>query len=176
MKDNKLYQEKSVDKMLKMATLVIIVYAIYQVRNKKTLDSLAVSIVGIILLINYAPKRDYYLPFLGDSVIPSGLLVPHFPENANFSKQIKIKPKQKIVFWASEPSNKPSKMPWEAYKKYKNSGVAIANERGIVTLRVRKPGVYSKPWGYGDSTLKRHIHYRVVRSNGMLGRVETLYV
>lgn len=176
MKNNKLYSEKSMDKMMKVALMCVLIYNIYNASKTNTNENLIVMFVSVILLANFAPKRDYYLPFLGDAVIPTGLLVPHFPENANVSKRIRIKPRQKVVFWASEPSDNPKQMPWNAYKQYKNSGVAFSDEKGMVTLRVRKPSVYSKPWGFGDSVLKRHIHYRVVRTNGMLGRVETIYL
>lgn len=176
MKNNKLYQDKYIDKMFKVTMLAIALIAVYQNYNKNNLSNLLITIVSAFVLINFATKRDYYLPFLGDSVIPTGLLVPHFPEDASVTKKIRVKPNQKVVFWASEPSKNQTQMPWEAYKKYQNAGVSVANKNGIAIIRIRSPSSYTKPWGYGDSVLKRHFHYRVVKTNGMLGRVETVYV
>lgn len=176
MKNNKMYKDKYIDKMFKAITLFLIGFTAYQNYNKNDLPNLLITMISVLVFVNYVTKRDYYLPFLGDAVIPTGLLVPHFPEDASVTKQIRVKPRQKVIFWASEPSKNTAQMPWEAYKKYQNAGVSIANENGIATIRIRKPSSYTKPWGYGDSVLKKHFHYRVVRTNGMLGRVETVYI
>jgi hypothetical protein len=78
------------------------------------------------------------------------------------------------MFWAAEPENKEleSLVDWrQAYLSFRNAGVAIADQNGYVTLKVRKPQPYQVPM---RRTLSPHIHYRAFLEDGMLGRVETV--
>ena len=177
-KNNNLYREKSIQKLIKSGLVsmpFILAYLIYyESKREKVLAFICIAI-GIYFLT----KRDFYLPFLGDTVFPGGNLIQQVPLNATVSRQIKVKPYQRVVYWAAEKNNKanPNQMPWSAYKDYSNSGVAIANEKGIADLKVRKPAPYSKPWGwFGSKGLRPHIHFRLQKASGFWGRVETVYL
>jgi uncharacterized membrane protein YuzA (DUF378 family) len=118
--------------------------------------------------------RDSYLPFLGPTIVPSSLLAASTPEGADYEVRVLVKPGQKVMFWAAEPDNKEleSLVDWrQAYLSFRNAGVAIADQSGYVTLKVRKPQPYQVPM---RRTLSPHIHYRVFLEDGMLGRVETV--
>jgi len=120
--------------------------------------------------------RDSYLPFLGPSIIPCSLLKEQVPEGANFSVSVTVNPSQKIIYWAAEPANSElaELQDWKhAYLGYKNAGVAVADDNGKATLKVRKPQPYTVPI---MRELKPHIHYRTCGENGFIGRVETVTV
>jgi uncharacterized membrane protein YuzA (DUF378 family) len=121
-------------------------------------------------------RRDTYLPFLGETVMPCSVLVEKTPDGASVSKTVVVNPGAKVLFWASEPNTE--KMAelsdWrKAYLEYANAGVTTADAAGNATLRVRKPQPYKVPV---HGRLESHIHYRVCGSDGFLGPVQTLFI
>lgn len=129
-------------------------------------------VVGISALVHIF-SRDYYLPFLGSAVYPCGSLVEKTPYHSDTEIRVKEAPKSTIVYWASEPNTKVVKDPWQAYDKYANNGVTNTDEKGMASLKFRKPSSYKVPSG---KTLKPHVHYRVCTNSGMLGPVKTVFV
>lgn len=140
----------------------------------KELATIIYLLVGISAVIHLF-SRDYYLRFLGDCVFPCGSLSVKTPEGADTSVTITVKPNVNVVFWAAEPNTKVIETPWEAYNMYSNSGVAKSDANGTVELRFRKPASYNVPRLF-NNTLQPHVHYRVCKNNGMLDRVETVFV
>lgn len=129
-----------------------------------------------IAALSLAFCRDFYLPFLGQTVMPCSLLTEHTPEGADTSVRVQVRPGAKVMYWAAEPENAELKeiQDWrKAYLGFRNAGVAIANEDGIAELKVRKPQAYSVPL---KGTLEAHVHYRVCGDDGMMDRVETTFV
>ena len=120
--------------------------------------------------------RDFYLPFLGETVMPCSVLSVQKPEGADTSAKILVAPGAKVMYWAAEPKNEDLKgiQDWrKAYLGFRNAGVAVADANGNVELSVREPQAYSVPMkGKVDS----HIHYRVCRNDGMMDRVETTFL
>ena len=122
-------------------------------------------------------RRDMYLPFLGETVLPGGALSQKTPQNANEQVTIRTLPNAKVVYWASEPNPTQGKdVPnWsEAYDEYENSGVAVADATGQAILRFRGP-----PQSYKVPIMGRlepHVHFRICDENGMMGRVQALKV
>jgi uncharacterized membrane protein YuzA (DUF378 family) len=120
--------------------------------------------------------RDFYLPFLGQTVMPCSLLTEHTPEGANTSVRVHVHPGAKVMYWAAEPENTELKeiQDWrKAYLGFRNAGVTIANADGIAELKVRKPQAYSVPM---KGKLESHVHYRVCGDDGMMDRVETTFL
>lgn len=118
--------------------------------------------------INLMMKRDFWLPFLGNSVLPPNL-VP-LRENQKYDTEIKVcVPKgSKVAYWAAIP-HKETPDVISAYDKYQNSGVVMANKDGIATLKVMKGTGYIVPSG---RYIKPHLHYRVIDNEyGMMGPV-----
>ena len=143
---------------------------------KKTFSS-AEPIIYIIVglaAIYFLFSRDFYLPFLGETVFPCEPLAEKIPDNYDTVKTVKVEPNSNVIFWASETlKDDVVDNPWVAYSKYKNSGVIRSDENGIAVLKVRKPIAYKIPSG---KILQPHVHYRVCKKNGFLGRVETVYL
>lgn len=98
------------------------------------------------------------------------------PENADTQVEVQVEPGVKVLYWAAEPSTEGLKKlkDWRgAYMKYMNVGVVKANEDGIANLMVRRPQSYVVPW---RGRLEPHIHYRVCSENGMMSRINTVFL
>ena len=143
---------------------------------KKTFTSAEPMIYIIVGLaaIYFLFSRDFYLPFLGETIFPCEPLADKIPDNYDTTKTIKVEPNSNVIYWASESAKDDViDNPWLAYSKYNNSGVIRSNDNGIAILKIRKPVSYKIPSG---RVLQPHIHYRVCKLNGILGRVETIYL
>ena len=126
--------------------------------------------ISIVLL---AIKKQTWLPFLGDTVIPVTLL----PETVNVGDttiKIKVKPNTKVAYWASLPSTA-EKLPVDiAYGDYSNAGVSKSDKDGFATLTFNKGVGYIVPSG---KYIKPHIHYRELNTEySMIGPVKTVYL
>jgi uncharacterized membrane protein YuzA (DUF378 family) len=121
--------------------------------------------------------RDLYLPFLGETVIPNGALPEKTPERWSEKAVVDVPANTKVIFWAAEPVGEGSlgqvKGPAEAYSAYENAGVTVSSADGKAELRVRSPQSYRVPV---RGLLEPHIHYRIYTSDGMLGRVKTVFL
>lgn len=139
-----------------------------------------IAIVALICALMIGFRRDSYLPFLGEMVLPASLLKDATsPANSNVETDIVVDAPDgsKVVYWGSAPSTSSSYVapsPSAAYKDYSNAGIAVVRN-GVARVRFFCPIKYQVSWG---KTLDRHIHYRVIdkNSNVMLGPVKTLYV
>lgn len=132
-------------------------------------------LVGLSAIVHLF-SRNYYLPFLGRCVYPCGSLMPKTPSDADVTVKVVVEPNVNIIYWAAEPNAKVVDNPWLAYSEYENTGVARSNEKGEVTLRVRKPAAYKVPKTFHDKTLKPHIHYRTCTMNGILSPVQSVFM
>ena len=141
----------------------------------KDLDRFVYVLVGIAALVHLF-SRDYYLPFLGKTVYPCGSLQPKVPANADMSVTIKVQPNVNVIYWAAETNKEIVDNPWLAYSEYENTGVTRSDAQGNAVLRFRTPSSYKVPSMFGDKTLKAHVHYRTCGFNGMLTRVETVFM
>ena len=140
-------------------------------RTVEHFDTVVYCLVGISALM-YFFMRDFYLPFLGRMVYPCGSLAQKTPDNADLSTTIKVEPHVNVVYWAAEEGDSVRENPIIAYSQHSNAGVVKADQNGVAVLRVRKPAAYKVP----TSTLAPHIHFRTCDSDGMLSRVNTVFV
>lgn len=119
-------------------------------------------------------RRDFYLPFLGETVMPCSVLADQTPEGAETEIGVKVTPGAKVLFWAAEPANEDLKDLQDyrgAYLQYRNAGVTTADAAGNATLKVRTPQPYKVPL---RGELAPHIHYRVCGEGGFMGPVRTI--
>lgn len=131
-----------------------------------------------LLLVGFAALcvgmvRDFYLPFLGETLVPCSILEVKAPDNADASVTVLVAPGRKVLYWAAEPENESlhTLLNWRsAYLEYKNAGVALSDSDGRAVLKVRKPQGYRVP----TMVLPRHVHYRVCGDEGFLGPVRTV--
>ena len=119
--------------------------------------------------------RDYYLPFLGKTVIP---IISTRPATENLKKVnlVNLPPDARIIYWAAKSSSKESD--WKVYNNYSNSGVSITDKDGNATIQIECPLEYNIPSLFGRKRLKRHVHYRyeIPGYAGMFSKVYTTYI
>lgn len=139
-----------------------------KITQLKKIIYITIGICGFLLF-----ERDTLLPFLGHTVYPCQPLRESSPANYNLQIKIKTIPNTNVIYWASESSQNIFDNPYDAYGNYNNNGVARSNENGVAILKVRKPSEYIVPY---KGKLNKHIHYRICNGNGILSRIETVYV
>ncbi len=128
-------------------------------------------LVGVSALL-VAFNRDTYLPFLGESVFPVGIIQDQIPPGATRSISVNVQPGAKVVYWASEPGD--GRHDYKvAYGQYLNAGVATADSSGHAVLKVREPQSYSVPF---KGRLQPHVHFRVFDHTGFVGRIKTVFL
>lgn len=129
-------------------------------------------LVGLSALLHIV-SRNFYLPFLGDSVFPCNSMVEKVPEHANTEVTVSTLPNVNVIYWASESNKEVVKNPWLAYDQYSNAGVTRSDVNGVAKLKFREPSAYKVPLGM--KTLQPHVHYRVCSHPGMLSEVKTVF-
>lgn len=152
---------------------------ILQLLNNITLksDSLVKILYVIIglsaLYIMY--KKDSYLPFLGNSVIPPAL--PEYsPEKKTLNIEVDISDPnaEKVLYWASNSNDKSFDDYKSAYGNFENSGIVKVNNGKAVLGLSGCPASYKvKKYGISETTLPKHVHYRVLTNSGMASEVLT---
>jgi len=131
-----------------------------------------IYIIVAIAGISLALKKETWLPFLGRTVIPTNVLDLKVPVKYDTKVKITIEPNTKVIYWAALGKNNPNQDVSVAYNNYENSGVALSDATGIVELLILAGDSYIVP-PFGIMK-PRHIHYRIVKSNNILGQVNTI--
>jgi uncharacterized membrane protein YuzA (DUF378 family)/intracellular sulfur oxidation DsrE/DsrF family protein len=147
----------------------------FEVLFGKSITNVLYILVGIAAL-SIMFFRDSYLPFLGPMVAPCSVLQPREPPGATKAVKVIVPANSKVIYWAAEPASESLKTVHsaaEAYQKYDNAGVAVANADGVAILKVREPQSYKVPF---MGKLESHIHYRICGESGFMGRVNTAHI
>ena len=166
--------------LLVVSALNWLFVAVFDVNSLETLFGKSIAnalyiLVGI-AAISIMFFRDSYLPFLGPMVAPCSVLQPREPPGATKAVKVIVPAHSKVIYWAAEPASESLKTvnsAMEAYQKYENAGVTVANADGIAILKVREPQSYKVPF---MGKLESHIHYRICGESGFMGRVNTAYI
>lgn len=82
------------------------------------LSRIMVGLASLYLVFN----RDTYLPFFGETVYPCAGFADKVPDDATLSILVKVPPRSKVVYWASEHSKDMAPDP------YDNAGVVTADQ------------------------------------------------
>lgn len=148
------------------------------ITSNQTIINILVVLILASVFYNIT-KRDYYLPFLGPTIIPisdsqteqGGKLVEVSLTN--------IPANTRVLFWAAK-SNPDGTWPnpYDAYKGYNNTGLAKTDDQGNVTIKVNCPSDYQiSKFGF-NKKLSKHIHYRYEfpKYPGMFSSVKTKYI
>lgn len=113
-------------------------------------------------------NRDFWLPFLGDSVLPAELVDIKQPAKFDTVIKVKVSPNSKVAYWAANPHETTPDVV-SAYGNFNNSGVVMADNEGVAELRVIRGSGYKVPSG---RYIKPHVHYRELTGEyGMMGPV-----
>ena len=122
--------------------------------------------LGVVML---ATDRTTYLPFLGECALPPTVFRTATPRALlqGADQVIKIPAPRgavHVVWWAAESS---AAMPTKAYGAFTNSGVVdlLPGDTQVMIALSSPVGEYMG--------LPKHVHYRGVYPNGLLGPVKT---
>ena len=142
-----------------------------EVGQETYLDKIIYILIAL-AAIKLAVDRDFWLPFLGKTVLPSNL-IPLKDVVGDTTIEVKVHPNTKVAYWASLPQ-KTKEIPKvkEAYGDYKNAGVVLSDKNGIAKLIINKGTNYIIPYGM---ELSRHVHYRELNQEfAFIGKIHTL--
>lgn len=134
---------------------------------------LAIGLAAAFFVFN----RDYYLPFLGEAVIPLG---PHKPaENLSKIKITGLPPNTLVMAWGANKAEEVFEDPFTAYGDYANHEIVKSNANGEAIVELVCPSEYHvNKFGLRKQKLDRHIHYRyqLPQYKGLFSRVYTKYL
>jgi uncharacterized membrane protein YuzA (DUF378 family) len=161
-------------------------------RRRLSIDKVIYFIVGVCAIV-LAFDRTLWLPFLGESVMPS-VLIPITSDNTsnktstNTTNTVKVHvtPNTKVAYWSAKPGNNSeiptviespsSSLPQvkDAYGNFENSGVVMSDAQGVATLTFDKGTAYVVPSG---RQIDSHVHYRELSGEyGMIGPVQSVFI
>jgi hypothetical protein len=164
--------QKWTNVLLIAGALILFVQGVFDVNPFPRVLFILIGVAGFYNLL----FRDFYLPFLGKTVMPCTGLEERTPSGADTNVTVSVSPFAKVLYWAAEPSADELKNinDWKvAYSSFENLGVTTADQTGQATLSVRKPQPYSVPF---KGRLNPHIHYRVCGEDGMMDPVRTVFL
>ena len=127
-----------------------------------------IYVILALALVLFASHKSTWFPYLNETVIPTGLLKNSTPPNANQVVQLLEKPNTKIVYWSVYP-NSTNKNRVEAYDDFANAGVTTTDKDGNAELNIMRGTDY---FSMGGEKINRHIVYRLVDYDGMLGPIK----
>lgn len=129
--------------------------------------TLLASIAALFLIL----QKTTFLPFLGETVLPPSVLKVASPTESTFNVTVKVPGRAThVVYWAAGPAGTVVPNPMDAYAGFTNAGV-VPVINGTATLPIMCPAAYKVPMK--SKVLDKHVHYRAVFSEGMLGEVKT---
>jgi hypothetical protein len=132
-----------------------------------------IGLSSIYLMFN----RNFYLPFLGKTVVPFSLMKKQkIPKDSSVSVQVNVPPYSRVIYWAAEPlqeNQTTERCVRVAYGTFENSGITTADETGKAQLILRMPAGYTIKKCLLDKRLPSHVHYRYSLSDGMLSEIYT---
>jgi uncharacterized membrane protein YuzA (DUF378 family) len=131
----------------------------------------AIYILVALCGISLAYKRTTWLPFLGKTILPGNLVTKQTPSKANKKIKVRVQPNAKVAYWAATGKDKNEQDVFDAYGDNSNSGVVMADDKGIAELPIIEGAGYKVPTG---KRIPRHVHYRVI-GNSMMDRVRTAF-
>ena len=119
--------------------------------------------------LRLAFQRDTYLPYLGWNVLPSSLIEEKIQGDADLHIKIDA-PKHavKVIYWASEKSDKDNLNYVSAYQNFNNSGVSLVKDNQAI-VHLKCPSKYNVFY----KQLPKHFHYRFVMDSGFISDIRT---
>lgn len=162
-----------------LISAVIVLFSAFVISISRIFSPTYTVLIYIVLLICVlilSFNRSTYLPFLGECALPCSVLADRTPDNSTISLKVVVPPNAKVVYWASEHSDKMDVVdnPFDAYGKYDNTGVCTADRNGTAIINIREPTSYKVPL-FGR-ILDKHVHYRYCQSRGLLSDINTVNI
>jgi uncharacterized membrane protein YuzA (DUF378 family) len=142
--------------------------------NSEVAERFFYIILGIVA-IYFLFRQSYYLPFLGETVLPPSAFTLYKQPDANRSLTIAVdKNASKVIYWAARPEGVHGAVldPKSAYGDFSNYGI-VAVKDGQVTLEYKYPQAYQVN---SVLSLPHHVHYRLIYDTGFLSSIKTIFL
>lgn len=156
-----------------VAMLVAVLLAALQSFGSNVLSRRLPRLVVLIALVGavyLGTSRDFYMPFLGPTIVPTSVLKLGAPADATVAITVEAPAgATHAMYWAAASSAMPTQSAAKAYSGFNNAGI-VEVAAGRATMRVACPGTYTVGWG---KLVPRHVHYRFIYANGMTSSVKT---
>jgi uncharacterized membrane protein YuzA (DUF378 family) len=141
------------------------------------LSKLSYLIIGICTLyLLIFQQRQMFLSFLNETVMPPTVFRSQAPLFSNSKLSVNAPGGYMVVYWAANPAKKyfDNINSWqEAYDGYKNTGIAdVVNDKAELVFSI--PVRYKVNTIFKNKLLDRHIHYRILYSNGVMSKIFTI--
>lgn len=141
--------------------------------NRKFASNKILSLIIGICAVSLGFNRDYFLPFLGQTVMPyikesNELMLAQEKTSVQLTG---LHPNSLIIFWAATPGKEVISDPFSAYGDYANAGITKSDAVGNAILNLKCPAQYK----VRNKKLPKHVHYRVEdpKIKGLFSRVYT---
>lgn len=150
---------------------------IFQYITNKFILQLVFLLIGISALW-FAFNRDYYLPFLGPSVIPIGSNKTELSSPTTQIQLTNLPVNTTVMVWGAQENSQTVNNPYDAYGDYSNTIISKTDDTGKVTVSLPCPAEYYVNKFGLNKKLKRHIHYRYEypKYRGLFSRIFTKYI
>jgi hypothetical protein len=152
-------------KILMLAKLFLVLgglnYLTTSMMNINLFAFLPGKVIGVIIGLSalyFLFNRDFYLPFLGPTVMPIIKPQVETPDMIPYTLT-NLPPNTTIVYWAADKGDMVFADPISAYSNYANSGISKTDDRGNVTIKIKCPAPY-KVGRFWKRQLPQHFHYR----------------
>lgn len=121
---------------------------------------IVMMVVGVLAIV-IMPNRDLYLPFLGETALPAGILRDTEPRGNVMLAVDGLPAGVKVIFWAANQGAATGQTPRQAYSGGgPNGGVTTTSDEGVAHITLACPQNYKVSRLGIDSTLPKHVHLR----------------
>jgi hypothetical protein len=136
---------------------------------RRTLPGWWMTLAATLGMLYLILDKTTFLPFLGETALPPSVLRVATPTEATIDVTVKAPRRAThVVYWAAASTGEIVPTPQAAYDGFANAGV-VPVVNGTAVLPLQCPA----PYKVRGKTLKKHVHYRAVYPDGILGRVQT---
>jgi uncharacterized membrane protein YuzA (DUF378 family) len=145
-------------------------------QHANELSKISYLIIGICTLyLLIFQQRQMFLPFLNETIMPPTIFKSQAPFFNNSRLIVDASGGYMVVYWAANPVKKyfDNVNSWqEAYDGYKNTGIVdVVNDKAELVFSI--PVRYKVNMGFKTKLLDRHIHYRILYSDGLMSKIYT---
>ena len=171
----KTFQQRLMARWAALAAVVLLVFgqALATFAGiRRTAPGWWMTLAATLGLLYLILDKTTFLPFLGETALPPSVLRVSTPTEATIDVTVKAPRRAThVVYWAAAPTGEIVPTPQAAYDGFANAGV-VPVVNGTAVLALQCPSAYK----VRGKNLKKHVHYRAVYPDGILGRVQTQHV
>jgi hypothetical protein len=160
-----------------ISVLITAIYGIYsydckQILNNKYLSKI-VFIISVFFLLVTIIKKTTLNPKLNECIFPCNTLIEKYPKKYDIILKMHIPKQSAIIYWGPKTTENNNGI--ETYNT-KNNGIAIANDKGEVIIKIKiYNGYYKKSKIFKPKYIPFKIFYRICE-NDTLSKIRDIII